>query len=851
MTAVHPPRSLLKYDRLTARHFDLDHEVANLRCLLREAHATGRLAVVPPLNLLPKHNLGVWRDWKWETYFDFGESTLIDAEGREHPLPVARGEPDVGVPVLSVRPKNSVPLATSDGAQATLAIRQMRHDTYPHDLPANQSVSASAIKIRLRSSLRVRKLAQAAVAQLQALDDGRFAAVHVLRGTRLDRAEYPSRLTEPAHIRDCLTRHDIPDGAVLFVMSDERMPDFFQPLNQHYRLFRYLNFPKLRALVSPAADQASPDNYLLYQVEREIAKHASLRLDTIPRKSRSEHALQGPQGFLVSKEEWKPSGDLRVPRLFAGVATKSEPRLKQLRAILSPAVPKTDIVRALAQGRFDEAWRIAQVRIWARSVGRTPPHIVSHRHRYLWICNPKVASRSITNALLCLDPSAKIIREDIPRIHARYPATKDYFTFAFIRHPFDRALSLYSEIHFSADAYSGLLGEKKRAKRQYLQDQCYGLKKVDTFEQYCRWLNTRFGSDPLADQHFLSQHLAIRLPDGRLPDFVGRMENIEDDLKHVASQLGLSVPKLPRLNTMTGWEASSGEALEAARAKRAPYLTEEAKALLTRRYGEDLELYQQAVNGTDLQRSSHPAEGHETGEWCILRPLLRGAVYDESGSLSTEFGAFMRICLKTAFPADRRADLKVLDCGCGTGKMLRVLQDFLDERAPACHRYYGFDLSPDLIERARRRFHDVPPPRLRAGDVLDAQSYAFDAEEPLFDLVYCKSVVEQLPRAQQFRVVETMLEHVAPGGAAIFFEKDRHSRWGVAMGVAKIVTRYLGVPLVPRSYCVAHYPPLAGFGRRLAKQPRQDRLFRPTLLTMSDGRMRALVIGVEEASARS
>ena len=243
---------------------------------------------------------------------------------------------------------------------------------------------------------------------------------------------------------------------------------------------------------------------------------------------------------------------------------------------------------------------------------------------------------------------------------------------------------------------------------------------------------------------------------------------------------------------------------------------------------------------------------HEAVQRRIFGRLVRAGVYDAGGSPPAELAAFMRTCIETALPAAGRTGLKVLDCGCGTGVVLQALRDVLDQRAPGRHRYYGFDLSPDMIAVARRRLPEVPPTRLHVGSVLDAESYVFDAEEPLFDLVCCKAVVEQLPPALQFRAVETMLEHVGAGGAAVLFEKDRHSRYGLAMGARKFVTRYLGIPLVPRFYTAARYPPLARFRRRLAQRPRlanQARRLRPTVLAMPDGRMRALIVGVDGADA--
>ena len=231
----------------------------------------------------------------------------------------------------------------------------------------------------------------------------------------------------------------------------------------------------------------------------------------------------------------------------------------------------------------------------ARTVARTPDiraeKIISRKHRYLWVCNPKVGSRSIIAALCSGDPDAEIIKnKSVSEIYALYPEVRDYFSFAFIRHPFDRALSLYSEIHFSPERYQGAQRLHKKEKRQTFFDSCYGLAEANSFDDYCRWLNTPFGSDTCADKHFLSQHLQIRRDDGRLPDFIGRLENIDEDMKRVAMKVGMP-PELPMLNTMAGWQVERPDALKTARAAMRDHLTERNRALLAARYAADLEMF--------------------------------------------------------------------------------------------------------------------------------------------------------------------------------------------------------------------------------------------------------------------
>ncbi len=248
-----------------------------------------------------------------------------------------------------------------------------------------------------------------------------------------------------------------------------------------------------------------------------------------------------------------------------------------------------DIAGAMLRGQSGKARRMARTLARTSDVGAEK--IVSHKYRYLWICVPKVASRSIIAALCSGDPDAEIIKnKSVSEVYALYPEVSDYFSFAFIRHPFDRALSLYSEIYSSPEIYQGAQQRHKKEKRQSFFDSCYGLAEAGSFDDYCRWLNTLFGSDTRADKHFLSQHLQIRRDDGCLPDFIGRLENIDEDMKRVAMKVGMPPPEPLMLNTMAGWQVEQPEALQTARSAMRAHLTERNRALLSTRYAADLEL---------------------------------------------------------------------------------------------------------------------------------------------------------------------------------------------------------------------------------------------------------------------
>ena len=295
---------LLRYDA-PAVLAGLEHHAGNLRCLLREAHATGRLAVLPPLALHRKHNFGHARDWRWQDYYDLDASTLVDAAGREHPLPIAPAlsdQRDGGPTPLVVRPGGHIP---TNGNSHPLVVRTFRRQLFENEVPQE---GRPPVALEFRPAEPVLRLAQrtsqhlASLARRGGAPENGYVGVHVRRGDRLGEFEFPSERTEPPHIKAVLTRMAVYPAEVLFIASDERDPGFFDPLRACYRMLRYTDFPYLEALVSGD----DPDNYLLYQVEREVLRRARLWIETLPGREPRAHAS------LVDATDWRRSHSGRL-----------------------------------------------------------------------------------------------------------------------------------------------------------------------------------------------------------------------------------------------------------------------------------------------------------------------------------------------------------------------------------------------------------------------------------------------------------------------------------------------------------------------------------------------------------
>lgn len=254
--------------------------------------------------------------------------------------------------------------------------------------------------------------------------------------------------------------------------------------------------------------------------------------------------------------------------LRSGVLT---PFARRLRASGEPAHRELAALLAAAMADGDDATALGLAVNAMRGPDRRAEKVLSHRYRFVWICNPKAASRSLIAALLAADPDAVFIRQlTLEQVHARHPQSKTYFSFAFLRHPAERLRSFYADKHARA----------RHDRKHYIQfiRPYHGVRVGMTFKELCRWLDTPCGADAFADRHWLSQWRQLADGNGRLPDFLGRYEHLEADWRTLCARLGLAPAPLAHLNA-----GDSGFIRRSVR-------DAETEALLRRRYATDYEI---------------------------------------------------------------------------------------------------------------------------------------------------------------------------------------------------------------------------------------------------------------------
>lgn len=151
----------------------------------------------------------------------------------------------------------------------------------------------------------------------------------------------------------------------------------------------------------------------------------------------------------------------------------------------------------------------------------------NYKYRCLWFRTPKVGSRTINEHFLENTPADQYIyssavaycREDF----------KDWFKFGFVREPVDRLVSCWKD---------------KVVNQNFFKFSSSEHEKMKVFENFLSWVET-LDIDG-AEEHLRSQHMLI---DHENIDFLGRLENFDNDLKTLAEKIGMPVKEVHQKNT--------------------------------------------------------------------------------------------------------------------------------------------------------------------------------------------------------------------------------------------------------------------------------------------------------------
>lgn len=210
----------------------------------------------------------------------------------------------------------------------------------------------------------------------------------------------------------------------------------------------------------------------------------------------------------------------------------------------------------------------------------TTEKIICHSHRFVYVAMPKVASRSLLSALERAPIESTRMSETWSDLYRDEVIDRSYQVFTFVRNPWARLHSTYSNKIASGD---------DRVKDGILRH-FPGLHAEMSFLEFANYVcHARGGNDVYGERHWISQHLQLpHVEDGCPKLTVGRIETLRADFDRILLDLGLDPIELPTLNTRFGWRTDT--AIDHTDGYRQHYDSELA-AMVGERYATDIEMF--------------------------------------------------------------------------------------------------------------------------------------------------------------------------------------------------------------------------------------------------------------------
>lgn len=230
--------------------------------------------------------------------------------------------------------------------------------------------------------------------------------------------------------------------------------------------------------------------------------------------------------------------------------------------------------------------------------------ILSHKHKFIFLCNGKTGTTSIEKALQPFQEGEEYnfyIKGVCPNRHV-YPAIikaclpKDvwnsYYKFTFVRNPWDLFVSSWKyrySRHLKQLQLSYCLRHPKAAIKVYQKFNYWQLKSLkerevfssDDIDFHFNFLKQDFGIPPYSGRY--QYHYVYDLDGYKLVDFVGRFENLESDFETIKEKLGINVD-LPVLN-------------KTKRSDYRKYFDNSSKQRVEKLWQRDIELFEYSFDG--------------------------------------------------------------------------------------------------------------------------------------------------------------------------------------------------------------------------------------------------------------
>ncbi len=208
--------------------------------------------------------------------------------------------------------------------------------------------------------------------------------------------------------------------------------------------------------------------------------------------------------------------------------------------------------------------------------------IISEKGKFIFVHVQKTAGISIEGVLLNSYPDARIwhgrhghARDAIREIGRE--AWNEYFSFAFIRNPWDRLVSWYAMIQ---DRMKKLPPSKQTAEEPFESPFWnHAVRDAHDFESFLEKCTSVIYERGCFKSYAFNQADYISDDDGNnAVSFVGRFENLSSDVQKVFDRLDLVIDKLPQTNISQ-------------HKSYVHYYTPKTRDLIARRFERDIKLF--------------------------------------------------------------------------------------------------------------------------------------------------------------------------------------------------------------------------------------------------------------------
>ena len=179
--------------------------------------------------------------------------------------------------------------------------------------------------------------------------------------------------------------------------------------------------------------------------------------------------------------------------------------------------------------------------------------LISHKHKFITIDIPKTGTTSVNYALHCIEEEhdftvemsqkASMRHATYSQCIAKFPNCKNYFSFAFVRNPWDRLVSYW-------------FFKKYNSKRKIPKDVPLIDFLLDTTE---------------TDQYSLVKDFGEK-------SFIGRFENLQEDFDIICDKIKIPRQELPHANKTNHKHYTE-------------YYDDETREIVAKKYAKDIEYF--------------------------------------------------------------------------------------------------------------------------------------------------------------------------------------------------------------------------------------------------------------------